>query len=235
LESQTGAFSGIMVAHRFGELFRDLIYRRITRFCSFRRLEPAEPKRPSRSALTMLPTLLVTQLDRPCAPASARAASVRPTPVRPARLGQGVLLRSVLTSSDQDSSAADPAVAVARLRASVHVASMFVHCPDGDRGEPRSSSENHLRQRHLSHPVNRRQEPLARFAARGDTTIAARFCIATHWRCIATHFHSARWQRTLLLPPLPQGGPPNQERIRVHEERNVGQCLAARGVPHRHH
>jgi hypothetical protein len=181
----------------------------------------------------MLPTLPVSLLVRPCAPAIARTAFVRPTLVRPTQLEQGVLLRSVLTSSDQDSSAADPAVAVARSRVSVHVASIFVHCPDGDRGEPRSSSENHLRQRHQSHTRGR-------FAARGETTIAARTCTATLRRS-APLFHSACPQyrsnllRCRLQPPSRQGGPPNQERIRTYEERNVGQCLAARGVPHRHH
>lgn len=193
--------------------------------------------RPSLSALTMLPTLPISLLIRPSVPVIAR----------PVGFGQGASLLTHLTSSCQDSSAAEPVVAGARSRASVHVAFMFVHCPDGNRGEHSGSSENHLRQRpsHL----------LGSCARRGETTIAARVRRTTTLRRSADRSSSARSQlcrmhlsiRSLrvrsntlrtrsknLRPPTRQGGSPNQERIRAYEERNVGQCLAARGVPHRH-
>jgi hypothetical protein len=179
----------------------------------------------------MLPTLPISLLVRPgLLPAAARLDG----------FGQGVSLLTHLTSSCQDSSAAESVVVGARSRASVHVAFMFVHCPVGDRGEPRGSSENHLRQR----PSHK----LGSCAARGETTIAARICRTATLRRSASHFHSARPQLSDLLfsirklrtrsnklrPPTRQGGSPNQERNRAYEERNVGQCLAARGVPHRH-
>lgn|GEM_PF-4269655 len=175
----------------------------------------------------MLPSLPVSLLAPTCVAACAQ-------PVL-----QGDQLRAMLSRSGLDSSAAGLLVTEARARASVHVAYLFVPSPDGDRGEPRGSGENHLRRRHLSRVFAASTQITAvtanstgRFASTSDPTIA--HCEAHHRPCAAFHFHSASRQRSTLRPPARQGGPPSQERIREYEERNVGQCLAARGVPHRH-
>jgi hypothetical protein len=174
----------------------------------------------------MLPTLSISLLVRP---------GLLPGVPAVARLdcfGQGVSLLTHLTSSCQDSSAAESVVVGARSRASVQVVFKTIHCPVGDRGELPCSSENLLRQR-PSHM-------LGSCARRGETTIAACVRRTATLRRSAYHFHSARPQPSRLLcdrrlrPPTRQGGSPNQERNRAYEERNVGQCLAARGVPHRH-
>lgn len=221
LESRTVAFSGIIIAHSLGRWFW------VWRYSIAGIQKVSSSKRPSLSALTMLPTLPISLLVRP---------GLMPGVPADARLdcfGQGVSLLTHHTSSCQDSSAAKSVVVGARLRASVHVVFKTVHCPVGDRGELPGSSENHLRQR-PSHT-------LGSCARRGETTIAARIRRTATLRRSACHFHSAPPRRCNLQfsirrpqPLTRQGGSPNQERNRTYEERNVGQCLAARGVPHRH-
>lgn len=184
----------------------------------------------------MLPTLSISPLLRPGLFPGVSGVVV----ARLAGFGQDGTLLTHLTSSCQDSSAAESVVVGARSRASVHVVFKTVHCPDGDRGEFSGSSENHLRQR-PSHM-------LGSCVRRGETTIAASVQRTSNLRRSACHFHSARSQPSDLLfsirrlrtrsnklrPPTRQGGSPNQERNQEYEKRNVGQCLAARGVPHRH-
>lgn len=185
----------------------------------------------------MLPTLSISLLAQPGLLPGVRGAQ---RVSRLAACGQGVSLLSHFTGSCQDSSAAEPVVACARSRAFVQVAFKLVHCPVGDRGEPHGSSENHLRQR----PSHK----LGSCASCGEATIAACSPRTATLRRSAFYFHLARRQLRRLLfsnrslrirsenlrPPTRQGGPPNQERNRAYEERNVGQCLAARGVPDRH-
>lgn len=219
LESRLRKISGIMVAHSFGNSGPGFDSRAFG-------VWPMSVI--SCSALTMLPTLSIS-LARPLVSIDSRPGFL---PGVPALHGQGALLPTALMSSCRDTSAAARGVAVARSRVSVHVAFMFVQSPDGHRGEPCGSSENHLRQRFLS-------RELGRLAIGSESTIAGReatrfFTGSILQRCTASHFHSARRQPSVLPPPAAQGGPPNQERSRLYEERNVGQCLAARGVPHRH-
>jgi hypothetical protein len=183
----------------------------------------------------MLPTWPISLLARPSIPARS---TVGPICARRKMLWPGVAPRPMKLRGGLDSSAGEPVVAEARTRAAVHVAFIFVHSPGGDRGEPCGSSENHLRRRPLSRvfavstqfAVNAKSTGC--FAPSSESTIARRE--ATLRPRAASFFHSASRQRSTLRPPARQGGPPNQERIRPYEERNVGQCLAARGVPHRH-
>lgn len=170
----------------------------------------AELMRLSCSALTMLPALPVSLL-----PDFFRAVA------RPEILGQGVL---DLSAARARISPGIPGAAAARSRAIVHVAFMSVRCPDGHRCEPSLVREN-LRQRHRAFPANHRLMPGSETIACGEARV--RRCAL---RFLAPLFAHDDWPR----PPLPQGGPLNQERSCSYEERNVGQCLAARGVPHRH-
>lgn len=164
----------------------------------------AERRGLSCSALTMLPTLPVSLL---------------------ARLTSGAALRpDFLRQATLDSSAAGFEAAEARSRAIVHVAFMSVRCPVGRRCEQSLVREN-PQQRHWS--LN-----TGRLTSGGESNARDEAALR---RC-ALRFHAPLSQHQ-KLPPLPllrQGGPPNQERSCSYEERNVGQCLAARGVPHRH-
>ncbi len=177
----------------------------------------------------MLPTWPISLLVRHTVSACAR----------PALRSQVVSRRLMHSRSGLDSSAGEPVVAEARTRAAVHVAFMFVHSPDGDRGEPRGLHENQLQRRPLFHCLCHHSNDVERFAfdflpglPGSDSTIAREATLRPH----AAFPFSASRQRSTLRPPQParQGRPPNQERSCQYEERNVGQCLAARGVPHCH-
>ena len=171
----------------------------------------------------MLPTWPISLRLRHAVSACARIEVLMPgAKSRPMKLRGGL-----------DSSAGEFVVAEARTRAAVQVAFMFVHSPDGDRGEPRGLRENQLQRRPLFHSLCHHSNCVERFAIDSDPTIASE---ATLRPRVAFPVHTASRQRLALRPPQParQGRPPNQESSCAYEERNVGQCLAARGVPHRH-
>jgi hypothetical protein len=179
------------------------------------------PHRLGRVSLASLPVLALSQLWFSCS-----ALTMLPTltvsllpdfdraGARPEVCRQGVL----------DLSAAEAKATRARSRAIVHVAFMSVRCPVGHRCAKSLVREN-LRQRPLS-LLTGCLKPGGETIARGEASL--RRCTLRFRAPLSPHAKSPR-------PPMPrQGGPSNQERSCSYEERNVGQCLAARGVPHRH-
>ncbi|QDU25482.1 hypothetical protein ETAA8_05500 [Anatilimnocola aggregata] len=196
------------------------------------------------SSLTMLPTLPFTLDARSLWPALPGQGT---TAHRIARLAPGESTRSTRLARcyQLDSSAEAQVAASARSRAFVHVAYTSVFCPDGYRREPASSSESCWRQRPWRPTSNcesanhaPRRATLPRCAA-GFRPALVRWSASCASLSTVAEPTLAGGHDGWLRPAAPedrcQGGPSNHERKRVHEKRNVGECLAARGVPNCHH
>lgn len=198
-------------------------------------------------SLTMLPALPLRLIARSIGPALPRQGSLVPFLIAET-LGTTELARCPENStnlsfslhrSPLDSSAEAGAPATARSRAFVHVTFTSVLCLDDRRRKLSSDGKCHLRQR--PRPLTNlasakrasRAALVARCACDGCPASFSGFLAAANFTPVEPAL--VLGQRSRSSPVRSRGGPSNHERASVHEKRNVGQCLAARGVPHRHH
>lgn len=157
----------------------------------------------------------------------------------PVSLSLPLVRRSTL-----DSSAEASAPAAARSRAFVHVAFTSIQCLDDPRRQLTSDGQRHTRQRprpfaKLTLAKLDRGNPARRAASLLRCVVDA--CPALLPASLAAA-HSAPAESAVAGEPCgrlrsvgSRGEPSNHERASVHEKRNVGECLAARGVQNCHH
>lgn len=190
----------------------------------------------------MLPTLPFTLNVRSFGSALPRQGLYAPPLTRAATAGS-TRSTAPVRCWKLDSSAEELAAADARSRAFVHVAYTSVFCPDELRRELNGSNEHCSRQRpwptsncdRANHAPRRATLPRC---ASSDRRASHATSAGTSWLTFAESAQArelCRWLQPALQIEKRQGGPSNHERRQVHEERNVGECLAARGVPNCHH